>query len=219
MNLIRTAIDRPIAVVAAVLMVVMFGLVALENIPIQLAPDVNRPVITVETSWRGAAPAEIEREITNRQEEEMAGLEGLREITGRAEQGRSRVTLEFAVGTDMNRALLLVANRLDRVSGYPDEADEPVLDTAGSEDSPIAWFIVRRVEGNERPIHEYGDFIDDIVKERLERVPGIGRINVYGGSEREIVRSLEITLGFRGRGIAGVCGWPRCPCGWWEREP
>jgi HAE1 family hydrophobic/amphiphilic exporter-1 len=104
MNLIRTAIDRPIAVVAAVLMVVMFGLVALENIPIQLAPDVNRPVITIKTNWPGAAPAEVEREITNRQEEEMAGLEGLREITGRAEQGRSRVTLEFAVGTNMDRA-------------------------------------------------------------------------------------------------------------------
>ena len=56
MNLIRTAIERPIAVIAAVLMVVMFGLVALENIPIQLAPDVNRPVITVKTTWPGAAP-------------------------------------------------------------------------------------------------------------------------------------------------------------------
>ncbi len=77
MNLIRLAIERPIAVVAAVLMVVMFGLVALRTIPIQLSPDVNRPVITVTTLWPGAAPAEIEREILNRQEEEMAGLEAL----------------------------------------------------------------------------------------------------------------------------------------------
>ena len=63
MNLIRLAIERPIAVVAAVLMVVMFGMVALRTIPIQLSPDVNRPVITVTTLWPGAAPAEIEREI------------------------------------------------------------------------------------------------------------------------------------------------------------
>ena len=194
MNLIRTAIDRPIAVVSAVLMVVMFGLVALENIPIQLAPDVDRPVITVETSWPGAAPAEIEREITNRQEEEMAGLEGLREITGRAEQGRSRVTLEFAVGTNMDRALLLVANRLDRVTGYPDEADEPTLDTAGSEDSPIAWFIVRRAPGNERPVHEFGDFVEDVIQDRIERVPGVSRVNVYGGSEQEIHVTVEPQL-------------------------
>ena len=62
MNLIRIAIERPIAVVAAVLMVVMFGMVALQTIPIQLSPDVHRPVITVTTLWPGAAPAEIERE-------------------------------------------------------------------------------------------------------------------------------------------------------------
>ena len=186
MNLIRLSIERPIAVIAAVLMVVMFGLVALQTIPIQLAPDVNRPVITVTTGWPGAAPAEIEREILNRQEEEMAGLEGLQEITGRASPGRSRLTLEFAVGTNMDRALLLVSNRLDRVNGYPEEANEPTLDTAGSEDSPIAWFIVNRAEGNERPIHEFGDFVEDVVKDRIERVPGVSRVNVYGGSKREI---------------------------------
>ena len=73
MNPIRTSIERPIAIVAAVLMVVMFGLVALDTIPIQLAPDVNRPVITVRTNWASAAPAEIEREITNRQEEVLTG--------------------------------------------------------------------------------------------------------------------------------------------------
>lgn len=186
MNIIRLSIERPIAVVAAVLLIILFGLVALTTIPIQLAPDVNRPVITVTTNWFGAAPAEIERELINQQEEKFAGLEGLESITGRAEQGRGRITLEFKVGTNMDRALLLVANRLDRVPDYPDETDQPTLDTAGSEDNSIAWMTLNRLEGNQRPIHEYGDFIEDIVKERLERVPGIGKINVYGGSEREI---------------------------------
>jgi len=193
-NLIRLAIERPIAVIAVVLMVVMFGLVALQTIPIQLSPDVNRPVITITTSWPGAAPAEVEREILNRQEEEMAGLEGLQSITGRAQPGRSRLTLEFNVGTNMDRALLLVSNRLDRVSGYPDEANEPTLDTAGSEDQAIAWFSVTRAEGNERPIHEFGDFVEDVIKDRIERVPGVSRVNVYGGSEREIQITTEPQL-------------------------
>ena len=194
MDLIRTSIYRPIAVISAVLMTVMFGLVALETIPIQLAPDVNRPVITVTTYWPGAAPAEVEREIVNLQEEEMAGLESLESITSRSEQGRARITLEFAVGTNMDRALLLVSNRLDRVSGYPDEADEPTLDTAGSEDNAIAWFIVRRAEGNERPIHEYGDFVEDVIKDRIERVKGVSRIDVFGGSESEIQVTVEPEL-------------------------
>ncbi len=194
MNLIRLAIERPTAVIAAVLMIVMFGLVALRTIPIQLSPDVNRPVITVTTSWPGAAPAEVEREILNRQEEEMAGLEGLHSITGRAQPGRSRLTLEFNVDANMDRALLLVSNRLNRVNGYPDEASEPTLDTAGSEDHAIAWFIVTRTEGNQRPIHEFGDFIEDVIKDRIERVPGVSRVNVYGGSKREIQITTEPRL-------------------------
>ena len=191
MNLIKLAIDRPIAVVAAVLMVVMFGYVALQAIPIQLSPDVNRPVITVETIWPGAAPAEVEREIINQQEEVLKGLDGLETITSRAEQGRGRITLEFSVAANMDRTLLLVANRLDRFSDYPEEADEPTLDTAGSEDSPIAWFILKRAEDNQAPIHTFGDFAEDVIKERLERVPGVSRVNIFGDSRREIWITIE----------------------------
>ncbi len=209
MNLIRTAIERPIAVIAAVLLVILFGLVALTTIPIQLAPDVNRPIITVTTNWFGAAPSEVERELINQQEEEFAGLEGLENITGRASQGRGEITLEFKVGTNMDKALLLVANRLDRVPSYPDETDQPTLDTAGSEDNSIAWMILKLREGIQRPIHEYGDFIEDVVKERLERVPGIGKINVYGGSEREIhvlvdpnlLARFQLTVGDLGQAL------------------
>lgn len=186
MDLIRASIERPIAVIAAVLMVVMFGYVALLAIPIQLAPDVNRPVIQIETNWLGAAPAEIEREIINRQEDELRGLEGLEEMIGEAETGRARITLEFQVGTDMDKSLLLVANRLDRVGGYPDEVDQPTLDTAGSDDNAIAWMVLRHADGNDRPIHTYGDFAEDLIQDRIERVPGVSRMNVYGGAEREM---------------------------------
>ncbi len=186
MNLIRLALDRPIAVLAAVALIVLMGWVALRTIPIQLAPDVRRPVITVRTAWPGAAPEEVEREIVTRQEEALKGLEGVERMTSTAHDGRAEVSLEFRVGTDMNRALLLVSNRLDQVGGYPEEADEPRLSTAGNEDSAIAWFIVTRVEGNQRPIHEYGDFLENTVKARLERVRGVAQVNLFGGGEREL---------------------------------
>ncbi|MDW3206738.1 MAG: efflux RND transporter permease subunit [Alphaproteobacteria bacterium] len=200
MDLIRVAISRPTAVVAAVLMAVMFGYVALTTIPIQLAPDVNKPVITVTTNWFGAAPAEIEREILNEQEDVLYGLEGLEKMIGTAEHGKAEIELEFAIGTDMSRALLLVSNRLDRVSSYPPESDEPTLDTAGSEDNAIAWFRLLRTEGNERPMHTFGDFAEDYVKARLERVPGVGGSDVYGGGAEEMqvivdpVRMAEFKL-------------------------
>jgi HAE1 family hydrophobic/amphiphilic exporter-1 len=186
MDLIKLAIARPIAVVAAVLMVVMLGLVALQKIPIQLTPDVRKPIITISTYWPNAAPAEVEREIVIRQEEKLKGLEGLEKMTSSSEDGRSEITLEFDVTQDMSRSLLLVANRLDQVESYPEEADEPTLDTSGSEDTAIAWFILRRLPGNGRPVHTYGDFAEDVVKDRLERVPGVARSNVFGGGEREL---------------------------------
>ncbi|MFQ5984876.1 MAG: efflux RND transporter permease subunit [Alphaproteobacteria bacterium] len=186
MDLVRLAITRPIAVVAGVLMIVVFGLLALSTIPIQLSPDVRKPVITLRTDWRGGAPAEVEREIVVRQEEVLKGLEGLTEISSSAADGRAEITLEFHVGQDMNRALLLVSNRLNRVTGYPEEMDEPTLKSAAAEETAIAWFILRRAPGNESPIYSYGDFAEDVVRDRLERALGVAEVNVFGGSEREI---------------------------------
>jgi len=186
MNLISFAIQRPIAVIAVVIMVIMFGYVALTRIPIQMTPDVRQPVIIVDTFWPGASPLEVEREIVNRQEEVLKGLEGVRRIESRARTGRSDITLEFSPSQNMDRALLLVANRLDRVSGYPEEADEPTLRTSGTDDNAIAWFILTRAEGNERDMITYGDFLEDVVQERIERIPGISGVNIFGETEREM---------------------------------
>jgi len=193
MNLIKTSIDRPIAVVSAVLMVVLFGILALERIPIQLTPDIRKPVLSVRTSWTGAAPAEIEREILNRQEDVLRGLEGLDRMTGRAQQGRASITLEFNLTQDMDKALLLVSNRLDRISGYPDEVNKPTLATRGSEDTPIAWFTLKRLPGNTRDIYTYGDYAEDVIQDRLERVPGVAGMNIYGGTTREMRITIEPT--------------------------
>ncbi len=186
MNLIQASIHRPIAVISAVILTSLFGWLALTLIPVQLAPDVNQPIIQIETNWFGAAPVEVEREIVNEQEDALKGLQGLQQMESTASNGRAQVTLEFAVDQDMDKALLLVSNRLDRVGSYPDEADEPSLDTAGSEDSPIGWFIIKTADGNAEPVQNYGQFIEDVVRDRIERVDGVGRVNVYGAVEPEM---------------------------------
>ena len=147
MDIIQLAIRRPIAVVAAVIMVILFGIASLSSIPIQLSPDITKPVLIIVTQWPGAAPAEVEREIINEQEEALAGLSGLSRITSRAETSRGRIELEFEIGTDMDKALLLVSNRLDRVRSYPDEALEPKLRRSGEDDDRIAWFHMSRMKG------------------------------------------------------------------------
>jgi HAE1 family hydrophobic/amphiphilic exporter-1 len=186
MRLISGAIKRPVAVIAAVMMVLMFGLLALDRIPIQLTPDVSRPVISVTTYWGGGSALEVEREVVNRQEEKLKGLEGLVKMESTSQDGRGEITLEFDIGANMDRGLLLVANRLDQVEGYPEEVDQPTIRTSGLSDNPIAWFILTRTEGNERDIWSYGDFVEDVIQDRLERVNGVSRTNVYGGSEREM---------------------------------
>ena len=186
MDPIRLAIDRPVAVLAAVIMAVLFGLIAVSRIPIQLAPDVRKPIVVVSTVWPGAAPAEVEREIVNPQEEALRGLDGLELMTSRSRTGEAEVTLEFAIGADMSQTLLLVSNRLDRVSGYPDEATEPSLDTSGADDSAIAWVILRAADGNTRPMPTYGDFLEDVVQDRLERIEGVSAVNIFGGVTREL---------------------------------
>jgi HAE1 family hydrophobic/amphiphilic exporter-1 len=184
--LIKTAIERPMAVVALVLLIVLFGWVAMQRIPIQMAPDVRQPVIIVTTNWRGAAPAEVEREIITRQEDELKGLEGVQKMSSVATHNRGTITMEFLPGVSFDRALLLVANRLDRVTGYPEEVDEPALSTSGTEDNAIVWYVVTRDKGNTTPITDFGDFLRDVVQERLERVTGVAGVNIFGDTEREL---------------------------------
>jgi HAE1 family hydrophobic/amphiphilic exporter-1 len=186
MNLIRAAIERPVATISAVLMIVLFGAIALTTIPIQLIPEVNKPQVTINTTWPGAAPVEVEREIVNRQEEVLRGVEGLEKMESQSSTGSGRVTLTFAVASDMDKSLLLVSNRLDRVNGYPEEANEPTLKTASSDDNAIAWFSIQRLPGNDTPIYTYRDFVEDTIQDRFERVPGVALTNLYGGGSREL---------------------------------
>ncbi|MGI9379772.1 MAG: efflux RND transporter permease subunit [Methyloligellaceae bacterium] len=185
-RIIQLSIERPMAVVALVLMIILFGWIALQRIPIQMAPDVRQPVIIVKTDWRGAAPAEVEREIVTRQEDQLKGLEGLKKMTAVAEHNEGEITLEFLPGIEFTRALLLVANRLDRVTGYPEEVDEPRLSTSGTEDNAIVWYVITRDEGNNTPIIQFGDFLRDVMQERIERVDGVAGVNIFGDTEREL---------------------------------
>ena len=190
MNLIEASLNRPIAIVSVVIMTIIFGFVALGRIPIQIAPDVNKPIISITTYWYGASPYEMEREIVNRQEEALQGVEGAKKITANTTEGRSILSIEFDIGSDMDKSLLLVSNRLNQIEDYPEDAGEPTLDTAGLDDNAIAWFILSKTEGNEKNIAAYGDIVEDLIQDRLERIPGVARTNAYGSSETE----LRITI-------------------------
>ena len=186
MSLIEAAIRRPVAVLSIVFMVMLMGFVSLQLIPIQLTPDLRKPVVSLHTNWPGASPTEVEREITNRQEEALTGLDGLLEIQSTSRDGTSRIRLEFAIGTNMDKALMLIGNSLTNINGIPDEARQPRIRTRDSEDNPIAWFVFNTTTENKRDIQTYGAYLQDFVGDRLERITGIAVANIFGGRRREL---------------------------------
>jgi len=192
MDLVKLAISKPVGVAVGVLLVVMFGLIGLTEIPIQLTPTVDRPIITVQTTWPGRSPQEVVDEITRRQEEKLKSVADLEKMTSVSSRGSSQISLEFALGADIARGLQEVSDALRQVSGYPDEVDEPVIQASeGESENAIAWLIIdlpedKLAEHAGWDITTLFDALEDEVKPFLERIDGVSSVEVYGGREREV---------------------------------
>jgi HAE1 family hydrophobic/amphiphilic exporter-1 len=191
-DLVRLAIQRPVGVVVAVVLVVMFGLIGVGAIPIQLTPSVDRPIITVTTNWPGRSPQEVVDEITKEQEEQLKNVSNLKSMRSLSSEGSASVTLEYYIGTNIDRALQEVSDALRQVPDYPEEVDEPIIaDTSGGPENAIAWIIL---DIDPEHLDEFKDFdistlfdqVDREIRPFLERVGGVAEVNVYGGREREV---------------------------------
>lgn len=173
--------------IVACILVVIFGTISMFRLPIQMTPEIERPEISIRTPWRASAPNEIESEIIEPQEDVLRSVPGLLRMSSTSSFGSGSIQLEFAIDTDMNRALIEVMNRLNQVPRYPVDANEPVISVGGNSfEKVMAWFAVRKKPGNERPIESYQDFLEDTVVTRLERVPGVSRTGTFGGRTHEV---------------------------------
>ena len=142
MNLIEASVANPVKVAVGVLLVTLFGSLALVTMPIQLTPEVQIPTISVEARWLGASPQEIEREIVQPLEEQLRTVEGLVKLSSDSSDSMGTVELEFAIGTNMDQALVKTNTRIQQVRDWPIDADRPVIRTASTNDRPIAWLIL-----------------------------------------------------------------------------
>jgi multidrug efflux pump subunit AcrB len=180
-------LSNPVAVIAAILLVLLMGTVALVDLPIQMIPDIERPYIQINTGWRSAAPEEVESEIIEPQEDMLRGIPGLEKMESSAARGRASINLMFTVETDLQRALIEVLNRLNQVPRYPNDVTEPRIYAGQSSfGAAIAWFALTRAPGNTRPMPSYNDFVREVVQARIERVNGIANSNAYGGRDNEV---------------------------------
>ena len=188
MKLIDLSVERPVTVWVAVLLVALFGIVALLTLPIQMRPTVDKPEIRVETEFAGAAPPEMEQQVTDKIEEQLASVEDMKRMASVSREGRSEINLEFEWGIDKNIAQLNVQKKLNRVEDLPADANEPVLRAVSSdEEQPIMWIFAKHKDGTPPldPFQTYR-FMDENLKKRFERVGGVGDVWLFGGPEREI---------------------------------
>ncbi len=184
MTIIDGAVGRPHTVIVIMLLCAIFGYLALDSIPVQLKPSLDKPEIQISTNYRGASPYEIEDQITRRIEEEMDGVEGINRVTSVSMDGSSQVTLEFDWGVDKDTAMIDVISKLNQVEGFPEEADEAVPNSVTSESSePAMWLVTN---SRTRTPNEMFQLVEDIVEPQLRRVSGVGDIWVFGGEEQEI---------------------------------
>jgi len=186
MDIIGQAIRRPVAVAVGIILVVLFGIIGLRRMPYQLSPAVVEPEITVTTTWRGATPYEVERDIIEEQEKVLKGIPGLVEMESDSMNGRGSISLRFSLDTDVDDALLRVSNKLNEVPTYPEDVDKPVITATGAATSPVIWMVMKAEAGNPRDIDTYRTFFENEVRQHLERVEGVADLFVGGGRVEEL---------------------------------
>ena len=184
----RFAIEKPLIIAVAVLIICLFGLLAIFRVPIQMIPDLDVRVVTVITQWPGATPQDVEKEIIIEQEEYLRRIPGLERMISGASTGRAQVELEFPYGVEINEVLIRVNNALTQVPGYPENVDEPRLVTSTVSNNPFLFFLTRPLPGNPQNVNmvEMRDFLEDHVRVQVERVPGVSEVMMWGGAERQI---------------------------------
>lgn len=183
MDITRAAIKNASGVGIFIAILTFLGLYSLWNLPIQLFPDIERPNINIQTSWRAASPQEIESEIIEPQEEVLQGLPGLESMSAWSNQGNAWINLEFSLGTDMQQTLIEVISRMNRIPPLPRDALSPNITLSGSgDDMPaLTFFFLQRLPGNPNEIDSYTTYVDDVIKPQLESIPGVARAQMQGG--------------------------------------
>jgi len=190
MDLIKFSIKNPVTIVVSVLIVVLFGFISLDKLPYQLTPSVSKPEIKITTVWPGATPLEIEREIIEDQEDALKSLNNLLDYESSSQDNMGSITLTFSLGTNIRVALQDVSNKLNEVSSYPIDAEEPIIETASA--SPIIWMMLQTQETNKRHIDEYKTFFDDEVVPIIKRVSGVSGTMTSGGRKQEMQINLDL---------------------------
>ena len=207
MGVISGSIARPVTVTMATVAVLLFGSISLDRLGLNLLPELTYPTLTIRTEFEGAAPAEVEEQITRRIEQRVGTINGLREMHSISAAGRSDVVLEFIWGTKMDLASIEVREKLDLVN-LPLDVERPSLLRLNPNLDPIFRLALTRKEPLADPVYDLQTlrrFADDYLKRRLDPVAGVAAVIIGGGYEDEIaVQVDQEQLGRLGLTVQGL---------------
>ncbi|AWV07344.1 efflux RND transporter permease subunit [Marilutibacter maris] len=193
-NLVEFSTRRRVTIWMITISLLLFGVISLFNLKVNLLPDLSFPTLTVRTEYTGAAPSEIETLITEPVEEAVGVVKGLRKLKSVSRTGQSDVVLEFAWGTDMDKAMLEVRDKIE-VLQLPQEAEQPVLLRFNPSTEPIvrlALSVKEEASGDGlRQLTAMRRYADDDLKKKLEPVEGVAAVKVGGGLEDEIQVDID----------------------------
>lgn len=181
MVLSDTSIKRPVFASVIALILVIFGMVAFERLPLREYPDIDAPIVSIDTNYPGASASVVETRITQIIEDRIAGVEGIRFIDSNSADGRSRISVEFGIDQDIDVA----ANDIrDRISGVldnlPEEADPPEVEKADSNDDVIIWL---NLASETMTTPELSDYAQRYLVDRFSALNGVARVQVGGSRD------------------------------------
>jgi len=190
MKLIEVATRRRVAISMLAVTLVLFGLIALKDLNVNLLPDLSYPTLTVRTEYRGAAPEEIETLLTRPVEEAVGVVKNVLSVKSVSRAGQSDVILEFAWGTDMDRAGLDVREKLE-ILQLPLEASRPLLLRFNPATDPIMRFGLTSPVTDEASLKALRRFAEEEIKKLVEPVEGVAAVKISGGLEDEIQVEID----------------------------
>ncbi len=185
MKLSEISIRRPVLATVMSLAILLVGLIALLRLPVREYPDIDPPIVSISAFDRGASPSGVETEITDVLEEQLSTLEGVKAITSSSREQGAVITVEFETSRDHNEAANDVRDRVARVRGsLPREADDPIVSKVDVDAQPIMWLALSSTRHNTLELSEIADVL---LKERIQRLPGVGSVFI-GGERRYAMR-------------------------------
>ena len=188
-NMSAWAIRHPTLPIVLFMVLTFVGLISFQRLPINLNPDVSFPLVSVRVSQPGAAPSEIETQITQKVEGAVRSVADVRSISSRASEGSSITTIEFQIGTPIDRALNDIRDVVSKIrSDLPEGVDEPQISRIDVEGGAIAWYAVSTTA---RTPEQLSWFVDNSISKQLLAVPGVAQVTRGGGVSREIRVELD----------------------------